>query len=122
MNQIIEQLLYLQLQAKIFHWQTTSFAQHSAFGKFYDSLTDLIDQLVETFQGKYKTRIEFNKSIQLKNLSNVNVLEALDKAAEMLAEDFDGVLDPNMKNTELQNIRDEIKTEINQLKYLLTLE
>lgn len=120
MNQIIEQLLHLQLQAKIFHWQTTSYAQHSAFGSFYDSLVDLIDQLVEVYQGRYNKRLSYSKSLQLKNMKEVNMMETLSKSVSMLEEDFKGACQES--DTELFNIRDEIISEINKLKYLLTLD
>jgi len=120
MNQIIEQLLHLQLQSKIFHWQTTSYAQHSAFGSFYDSLDSHIDKLVEVFQGRYNTRLTFGKALQLKNMQEVNVLESLTRCVILLETDFPTHC--TEQDTELFNIRDEILSEINKLKYLLTLE
>lgn len=44
------------IQVHIFHWQTkgsSSFAQHSAFGSYYDAIPDLLDVIVESYQGKY---------------------------------------------------------------------
>ncbi len=122
MNQIIEQLLYLQLESKILHWQTTSYAQHMAYGGFYDALDDLIDRLVEAYQGKYATRLQFDKALQLKNIDAIDIESALDKACMMLAEDFTKSLDSTRANSELENIRDEIKAEIDKLRYLLTLQ
>ena len=43
-------------QAHIFHWQTTgagSFAAHMALSAYYTAITDMIDALVETHQGKH---------------------------------------------------------------------
>lgn len=43
-------------QAHIFHWQTTgpgSFAAHMALGGYYDAIPDMVDALVEAYQGKY---------------------------------------------------------------------
>lgn len=43
-------------QAHIFHWQTKgpgSYAAHKALQKYYDAIPDLIDTLVEAYQGKY---------------------------------------------------------------------
>ena len=39
--------------AHIAHWNTKSFAQHVALGDFYDGLIDIIDELVETYQGNF---------------------------------------------------------------------
>ena len=33
---MITELITLQNQLRIFHWQTTSFAQHEALGKTYE--------------------------------------------------------------------------------------
>lgn len=43
-------------QAHIFHWQTTgdgSFAAHLALNGYYDAIPDMVDALVEAYQGKY---------------------------------------------------------------------
>ena len=43
-------------QAHIFHWQTTGpacDAAHKALGKYYDAVPDMLDVLVEAYQGKY---------------------------------------------------------------------
>ena len=43
-------------QAHVFHWQTTgpgSFAAHTALATYYDAIPDMLDALVETYQGKH---------------------------------------------------------------------
>ena len=43
-------------QAHVFHWQATgtgSYAAHKALRKYYDAIPDMIDALVESYQGKY---------------------------------------------------------------------
>lgn len=114
-SDVVTRLMYLQAQIRIFHWQTTSFAQHEAFGKFYDSLNALLDEFVETFQGRYE-RIMFNDSITLKNLDEVDVNAALDRVVEILTQEIE------VDDTDLLNIRDEIVGAVNKLKYLLTLQ
>ena len=55
--QLISTLLASRDQAHIFHWQTTrtpgSYAAHVALGQYYDEIVDLIDGLVESYQGRY---------------------------------------------------------------------
>lgn len=114
-SDVVTRLMYLLAQIRIFHWQTTSFAQHEAFGKFYDSLNALLDEFVETFQGRYE-RIMFNDSITLKNLDEVDVNAALDRVVEILTQEIE------VDDTDLLNIRDEIVGAVNKLKYLLTLQ
>lgn len=52
----------VQLISKIFttrnllhfqHWNTTSYASHIALNELYDEIVDDIDEIVETYQGKF---------------------------------------------------------------------
>lgn len=49
----ISLLLASRDQAHIFHLRTNSYAEHKALNEYYDGVLDLIDGLVEGFQGKY---------------------------------------------------------------------
>ena len=51
---IIKQLIVLQLAVKFTHWSSKSYSEHEALGELYDALSEHIDTLVETYQGKYK--------------------------------------------------------------------
>ena len=55
-EKLISTLMASRDQAHVFHWQTTgagSFAAHKALGKYYDAIPDMIDSLVEAYQGKH---------------------------------------------------------------------
>jgi DNA-binding ferritin-like protein len=119
---IITSLLTLVNQLKIYHWQTTSYAQHKAFGNIYDTLSNLIDEYVEIFMGKYgiiKTDSQFEISLQ--NLDKSNYIDFINKNCEFLISDFVKNLDEK-KDTDLLNLRDEMLAQLNKLKYLLTLK
>jgi hypothetical protein len=121
MEQIIINLIKLQNQLRIAHWQTDSFARHEAFGKTYNTLDELIDMFVEVHQGKHG-RLSFNTpgSIEFSNIDEISIVDILDQASTYLVvavnETHDSVTD-----TDCLNIRDEILAAINKLKYLLTL-
>lgn len=51
--QLISILMSSQIQAQIFHRQTKSFSEHMALGTYYDEIVDIVDGLVESYQGKY---------------------------------------------------------------------
>jgi DNA-binding ferritin-like protein len=112
-------LLGLQLQMKINHWQTKGYARHKAFGKFYDTLGDLIDTFVESAMGKYGRFVlnEETKTIQLNNLSDIDTKGLITTVRSAFVQ---MELDPT--DTDLLNIRDEMLAELNKLSYLLTLE
>ena len=46
-------LLHSVTNAHILHFQTPSFSEHMALGTFYSEIGDLVDSLVEAYQGKY---------------------------------------------------------------------
>ena len=53
---LISTLLASRIQAHIFHWQTvdqSSNARHLALGAYYEDIVDLIDGLVESYQGRF---------------------------------------------------------------------
>lgn len=55
-EKLISTLMASRDQAHIFHWQVTgtgSFARHMALGAYYDAIPDMIDALVEAYQGKH---------------------------------------------------------------------
>ena len=55
-SNMISKLLHSRSQTHIFHWQTnsqSSFAEHKALGGYYKRIGDLLDGLVESFQGKH---------------------------------------------------------------------
>ena len=54
MKKILLKSLQLQAQMRILHWQTTSFAEHNAFGGFYDAADDIIDKLITGMQARTK--------------------------------------------------------------------
>jgi DNA-binding ferritin-like protein len=114
-------LLSLQIQMKINHWQTKGLSRHKAFGKFYDTLSKLIDSFVESAMGKYGrfTLDEETKTIQLNNLSELDMRGLVNTVRESFILMTDQ-LDPT--DTDLLNIRDEMLGELNKLNYLLTLE
>jgi len=121
-DKIILNLLKLTTQLRIFHWQTESYAQHKAFGNAYESLSDLLDRLVEVHQGKYG-RIVYTSpaGLEISNSEDLNAQDILTEVAEYLVTNFNELHDP-VKDSDCLNIRDEMVAEINKLKYLLTLK
>lgn len=43
-----------------YHWQTKSYAEHEAFGEYYQKINSLNDKLVETWNGREDTRLTFS--------------------------------------------------------------
>ena len=53
MNEYVGTLFQSRNQAHIYHLQTPSYAKHKALNKYYEDIIDVIDGLVESYQGKY---------------------------------------------------------------------
>jgi hypothetical protein len=105
-------------QLRIYHWLCSSYAQHKAYGEAYDQLSDLVDNFLEVYMGKFgKTNANVTLSIELS--SDVNSSnEFIDSAITFLNEISDSA---SHTDTDLLNIRDEMLSSLNKLKYLLTL-
>lgn len=120
----ITNLLIIHNQLRIFHWQTTSFAEHEAFGKTYESLSGKIDEFVEVFMGKYGRIYKMSNvfEVNLCNYSSESVQEYIAKTVQYLTFELLPEAEfPSAENSELLNLRDEMLSDINKLKYLLSL-
>lgn len=108
-------LLQLPDQLRVWHWMTTSYAQHMAFGSAYDAISDLVDSLVETYSGKHgRPTITDMVKIHVENSTDHKVvIEAY--ITEIESWDFKDEID-------LENIQADIIIELQKLKYLLTLK
>jgi len=115
--------IFLQMlnTVKLYHWKTSSYAQHKATDDLYANLNTNIDTFVETMLGKTGDRVNLTgvKSIPLLDYSNLSSFKhEIEKYKQFLI---------NMKlnatnNSDLLNIRDEILGNLNQFTYLLTFD
>lgn len=101
------------ITARIVHWNTTSYAEHKAIGKFYTSLEDLMDNYVEAYMGIYGRFGAF----ETKQVEMTGGKELVDYVAESLL--TIRIELPN--DSQLQNILDEIAAATDKTAYLLTL-
>jgi len=117
---IVTNLLTLHNQLKIHHWQTKSYAEHQALGRAYNEFSELIDEFVEVFMGKYG-RIESKDGfkIELSNYKDISAADFVDKYIDYLINELPKSLEET--DTDLFNIRDEMLAQLHKLKYLLTL-
>ncbi len=123
MKKIILKSLQLQAQMRILHWQTNSYAEHAAFGGFYDAADDIIDKLIEAIQGKYgRIMLGGIDSIQVSDYGNLKLnVFLMDMESFYTMEIFNCGIDKNA-DPEIDNILHELRAEVDKLKYLLTLK
>ena len=102
-------------QIKLSHWVSRSYSEHKALDKLHSDMSEHIDKLIETSMGNSENQqivCEINTSIS----SNINILKYLINRYNFLKKYRNTI-----KPTELQNIIDEMLTDINQAIYLLRL-
>jgi hypothetical protein len=123
MKKIILKSLQLQAQMRILHWQTTSYAEHNAFGRFYETVDPVIDKLIESIQGKYgRLMLGGIDAIQISDYNNLKInMFMMDMEIFFTTEIFQCGINKS-QDGEIENILQEIRAEIQTLKYLLTLK
>jgi len=118
MHEIATKLVEVHNQLRFFHWQTTSYARHQAYGAAYEALDPLIDNFVEVLMGKYGRVPALPMKVY--NRNEKDCMTFIDETLAVLL-GLSTTLSPQA-DTDLLNIRDEMVAEFNKLKYLLTLK
>lgn len=105
-------LLHAATNTHILHFRTRSYAEHMALGAFYEALPDLVDTLTESIQGLTGELVEFPADYYAPADTAIQELEELQ---EYVKENRDAL----PKDSEIQNIVDEIADLINTTLYKL---
>ena len=119
--EIVQVMMTLRDQVKVYHWQTMSYPRHKATDDLVSSLDEKIDQFVEVYMGKYG-RPKFTTrsgTIRVENFHDKNGPALLKSAIVWLTNKLPKHLKET--DTDLLNIRDEILGSLNQTLYLFTL-
>jgi hypothetical protein len=119
-EQYIIDLMQVQCQVKVFHWQTKIYGKHIALDRLFDAIIDNIDEFTETAMGKYG-RVDFSGvSYTFDNITDTGIANMIDGFIDT-AIALDDKVEPK-KDSDLLNLRDELLGKLNQTKYLLTLK
>lgn len=120
-------LMFLQMlnTIKLYHWKTSSYAQHKATDELYTKLNTGIDSFVEIMLGKTGSRVNLTgtKSIPLLDCNDVNhFTQVIQKYKDyLIGMSTNSSLDIQ-SNSDLMNERDTILGNLNQFTYLLTFK
>jgi DNA-binding ferritin-like protein len=124
-SQIVIMFLQMLNTLKLYHWKTSSYAQHKATDELYTNLNANIDTFVETMLGKTGGRVNLTgqKTLRLLDYTNLgDFKKEVDKYKQFLIDmNKDAGLNIT-NNSDLLNIRDEILGNLNQFTYLLTFK
>ena len=115
---IVTSLLTIRNQIKLYHWQTRSFARHTATDSLTSKLDETIDSFVESYMGRYG-RPKVSGSIKLHNFSESAARTFVATQTVYLTKVLPKKI--GKEDTDLLNLRDELLGELNKVLYLFTL-
>lgn len=113
-SEMMSLLLHSRTQTHTLHLQTKSFAEHMALNGYYDGIGDLVDGLVESYQGQYGI-IESYKSYDIVSYKST---EATIKYLQDLCNKVNSLRDC-CKDSYIQNQIDTVCELINSTVYKL---
>lgn len=115
--------LQMLAQIRVLHWQTSSYAEHRAFGDFYENVEPKVDRLVEVVQGRYQ-KVQFGgiENVQISDYNNLKIHLFLQDMKEFFSVGLESCGLNKEIDADIFNIAQEITAEIEKLKYLLTLK
>jgi hypothetical protein len=124
-ERIVTMFLQMLNTVKLYHWKTSSYAQHKATDELYTNLNSNIDTFVEVMLGKTGTRINLTGQKTLPLLDYTNVSDFTKEIIKYKQFLIHMNKDTELKianNSDLLNVRDEILGNLNQFTYLLTFK
>ena len=115
--EMVSLLLHSRTQVHTLHLQTKSFSEHSALNGYYDGIGDLVDGIIESYQGKYDI-IEGYKSYDLVNYksteSTIKYLKDLDGKVQKLR----GCCKDSYIQNQIDNVNELINSTLYKLRFL----
>ncbi len=120
-GEFVNNSLYTYLYIQLTHWTTRSYALHKATCGFLGTWQTLTDQMIETWIGNYdqSARSELQKS---QFHFKANALQPKQSVRNQLSDIRQFLINFDVPNTDMMNIRDEMLAEINKLFYLSDLQ
>lgn len=113
MEVMVSNLMMSQTQAHVFHLQTKSYSQHRALQDYYEDIDDLVDSLVESYQGQFGIIENYNFTKIEKYESVEKVISYFESLMSMIEQNREGL------PSHLQNIVDTIVELITSTLYKL---
>ena len=126
MNNVID---FIQLNMNFlndiqsYHWQTESFSEHESTGEYYEKFTKLNDELVETWQGKTGTRINFSAELRPGIMNYADNSQVKGEVQKQVARITKISQHPKVVNQmDLESILEDMLLATNQLLFHLSLK
>ena len=115
--EMVCQMLHSQKQAHIFHLGTKSYAEHMALNGYYSGIDELVDGIIESYQGKYGLLKNY-KSYKNQSYKNKNqVLKYFTGLLNTIEEKRDCCDDSYIQN-QIDTVQELIYSTMYKLKFL----
>lgn len=101
-EELIAKVFAARNAAHLEHWRTKSFAAHMALGDFYDSVIDIVDTLVEAYQGNFGI---IGKVPDVEQIHNESCIKCLNDQVAWIAKNRSEIA---QEVDSLENIVDEL--------------
>ncbi len=112
--EMVSKLRFSVEQTQVYHWQSQSLSEHKALNRYYNGIPDIVDGIVESYQGKYGIQKGY-RLFEVRDYSTpeevINFLKQLDADVEMLRQ--------SIKETYIQNQIDNVLQLIETTVYKL---
>jgi hypothetical protein len=91
---LVQKMFEARQISNICHLKSKSFSEHKALGSYYDSILELIDNFVETYQGQYGILTDY----EIETKSIPVTLEYLEDCNKFFIVGRDALEDSHLKN------------------------
>jgi len=120
-EKLISTLMASRDQAHIFHWQTKgpgSYAAHQALGSYYDAIPDLIDGIVESYQGKHGIVTGYSPAEKFDEYNQATALKYFKALAMFVERAYTKIPDDSYILNQIDNVKEIIYSTIYKLENL----
>lgn len=120
-EKMISTLMSSRDQAHIFHWQTSgpgSYAAHQALGAYYEAIPDLIDGLVESYQGKHGIVTGYSPSDKFDAYDQETALKYFKALSVFIERAYDKIPNDSYILNQVDNVKELIYSTIYKLENL----
>ena len=115
--EMVSLLFHSRTQAHTLHLQTKSFAEHSALGGYYDEIGDIVDGLIESYQGKYSI-IKGYKKYDIEDYKDTTTTVNYFKDLYSKVEDLRDCCKDSYIQNEIDNVCKLINSTLYKLRFL----
>ena len=112
----VQTLLHSATIAHQLHLSSKSYSEHKALAKYYENIEDVVDALVESYQGKYGLIESYPTNYH--NSGNKSALAYMESLQKFVGEARGSLPQDSELQNEIDNIVNLINSSVYKLKFL----